>query len=155
MPAMLDTCCTRQVYCEQFTQALTINSCTGRQLTYSMEHCPTSEIGSHLVKKFCSVNVTYRFSTVPRAYHWTLSWAKWMQWTPTHTVSQRSSLILPFHLSLDLAGCFIWSGLPTKTFESFKKNTKAPWWWHVWCAETCWRIDVKNTCSAYKVGSTN
>ena len=76
---------------------ITINSCTGRQLTNSMEPCP-SEINSRLAtQKFCSVTVTQRFCTVPRAYHWTLSWAKWIQWMPTHSFSKiQFNITLPF-----------------------------------------------------------
>jgi hypothetical protein len=51
-------------------------------------------IVTQLVKKFPTFYATQRFITVfTRAYHWSLSWARWIQSTPSHQISLRSILI--------------------------------------------------------------
>jgi hypothetical protein len=80
-----------------------------------MERIPYSKINSHSGSKILQCYGTQMFCIVPRAHHLSLIWAKWIQCTLTHPISIRSSLVLPSHLSLDLPGCFVWSGFPTKT----------------------------------------
>jgi hypothetical protein len=57
---------------------------------------------------------TGRFITVfTQAYHWTLSWASWIQFTPSIPISL--TLMLSSHLHLGLPSGLLPSGLPTKT----------------------------------------
>jgi hypothetical protein len=58
---------------------------------------------AQLVKKFSALYGTRCFITVfTTARHCPLSWARWIQSTPSHPVSVRSILILYFHLRLYL-----------------------------------------------------
>jgi hypothetical protein len=51
---------------------------------------------TQLVKKFSAFYGTRRFITVfTTARHWSLSWARWTQSTPSHPIPLRSTLILP------------------------------------------------------------
>jgi hypothetical protein len=57
-------------------------------------------IVTQLIKKFLTFYATRRFITVfTRASHWSISWARWIQSTPSHRISLRSKLI-SFHLHL-------------------------------------------------------
>jgi hypothetical protein len=49
-----------------------------------------------------------------RARHWSLSWGRWIQSTPCHSISLRSILIPSYHLWLDLPSGLFPSGFPTK-----------------------------------------
>jgi hypothetical protein len=48
-------------------------------------------------KEFCNILRNPNLITMfTRAYHWSLSWATWIQSTPHHPISIRSTLILSF-----------------------------------------------------------
>jgi hypothetical protein len=53
---------------------------------------------THMIKKFSSFYGTRRFVTVfTRVLHWTLSWVKWIQSTPSYPIfSIHFNIILPF-----------------------------------------------------------
>jgi len=56
---------------------------------------------TQLLKKFSAFYGTWRFITVlTRARHWSLCWARWIQSTPSHSISLRFILILSSHLYL-------------------------------------------------------
>jgi hypothetical protein len=58
---------------------------------------------AQLVKKFPAFYGTRRFMTVfTRARHWSLSWVRWIQSTPSHLISLRLILILSSHLGVRL-----------------------------------------------------
>jgi hypothetical protein len=64
-----------------------------------MEQSSSWEANSHLVMKFRAFYGTRRFITVfTTARHWSLSWARCTQSTPSHPISLRSILILSSHL---------------------------------------------------------
>jgi hypothetical protein len=46
------------------------------------------------------------------ARQWSLSWARWIQSTPSHPISLRSILILSFHLCLRLSNGVFPTGFP-------------------------------------------
>jgi hypothetical protein len=50
--------------------------------------------------------------------HLSLSWAKLVQSTPSHSISLRQILIFSFHLRLGLSSRLFLSGLPTKTLHA-------------------------------------
>jgi len=54
-----------------------------------------------------------------RSRHWSLSWAKWIQSTFFHPISQRSIFILFSHLCLGLPSGLFPSGFPTKILYAF------------------------------------
>jgi len=54
-----------------------------------------------------------------RACHWCLSWARWIQSTPSHHTSPRSILILSSYLCLDLPSGSFPSDFPTKIMYAF------------------------------------
>jgi hypothetical protein len=54
-----------------------------------------------------------------RARHWSLFWARWLQSTPSHTISLRSILILSSHLRLGLPSGLVPSCFPTKISRAF------------------------------------
>jgi hypothetical protein len=59
---------------------------------------------------------TRRFITVfTKACHWTLSWARRIQFAPSIPISSRSILMLSSHLRLGISSGLFPSGLPTKT----------------------------------------
>jgi len=69
-----------------------------------------------LWKISCFLYKTRRFITAFRkARHCTLSWASRIQFAPSIPISLRSTLMLSFHLRLDLSSGLLRSGLPTKT----------------------------------------
>jgi hypothetical protein len=74
--------------------------------TYSVELSASWGADSHLtsegVPTFCG---TLRFFIMfARTYHWSLSWAIWIQSTLSHSVSLWSVLILSCHLCLSILG---------------------------------------------------
>jgi hypothetical protein len=75
---------------------------------------------TQLVKRVSTFYQTYRFITMfTTASQWTLSWARWIQYTSSYTVSLRSTLILSYHLCLGLpSGLFPPSEFPTKILSS-------------------------------------
>jgi hypothetical protein len=53
-----------------------------------------------LVKRFPTFYGTWRFITIfTRAHHWSISWARWIQSTPSHQISLASLLMLSPFLS--------------------------------------------------------
>jgi hypothetical protein len=80
----------------------------------SMGHSPPWQANSHLVKKFSAYYGIRRFIAVlTTARHWSLSWARCIQSTPSHPISLRSILILPSHLRLGLT-----NGLFLQTYQA-------------------------------------
>jgi hypothetical protein len=58
---------------------------------------------------------TRRFITIfTKARHWTVSWASWIQFVSSFTISLRSSLMLSSHIRLGLPNGLLPSGLPSK-----------------------------------------
>jgi len=79
---------------------------------------------SRLVKKFRSFYGNQMFITVyTRTRHWSLSWARWIQSTPSHPISPRSILILSSHIRLGIPSGLFVSGFPTKIFYPFQKSS--------------------------------
>jgi hypothetical protein len=73
-----------------------------------------------LLKNFPAFYGTRRFITViTRAIHWSLSWAKSIQSTPSHPISQRSILISSTHLRLGLPSGLFRSGFPINILYAF------------------------------------
>jgi len=78
---------------------------------------PLSEANSNSVKKFSTVYLTRRFITVfVRASHWSLSWSRCFQSTPSHGTSPRFILTSSSHLYLCLPSGLFPSYFPTKNF---------------------------------------
>jgi hypothetical protein len=72
------------------------------------------------LKKFSAFYGTRRFITVfTRALHWSLSWARSIQFTPSHYIYLRSILILSTHLRLGLPSGLLPSGFPTNILYAF------------------------------------
>jgi hypothetical protein len=68
-----------------------------------MEQSPWEANGRSLFKKFTAFYGTPSFITVfTRTRHWSLSWATWIQFTPSHPIYLRSILILSSHVRLRL-----------------------------------------------------
>jgi hypothetical protein len=75
---------------------------------------------TQLVKKFPDFYGNRRFITVfTRTRHWSLSWARWIQFTISHLLSVRCFLILSSHLCLGLPGGLFSYGFPTKILYAF------------------------------------
>jgi hypothetical protein len=64
-------------------------------------------------------------TTFTRARHWSLSWARWIQFTPSHPISLRSILLLSSHLRLGLPSGLFLSCFPTKILYAF--HTSSLW----------------------------
>jgi len=85
----------------------------------SMEHSPSSQANGHSVKKFLAFYGTKRLITiVTRPCHWTLSWARWIQSTPSHSIFWRFVLIFS-HLCPGLLSGLFPLGFPTKIWYAF------------------------------------
>jgi hypothetical protein len=54
-----------------------------------------------------------------KAYHWSLSWARWIHSMPPYPISLVFILILSFYLRLGLPSGLCSSGFPTKTLHVF------------------------------------
>jgi hypothetical protein len=61
-----------------------------------------------------------RFITVSRAYHWSLSWARSIQYIPPHSVTVIFVLILSSHIRQGLRRRLFASNFPTKTLYAFR-----------------------------------
>jgi len=71
-------------------------------LTNSIEHRPW-EANSHSVNKFPALCGTRRYIAVfTKGRHWLLSWARWVQSTPSQTVSLISSIIFWYFSSIQI-----------------------------------------------------
>jgi len=81
-------------------------------LTNSMEQSPSLEANiTQLDIKFPAFYGTRRFIIVlTTARHWSLSWARWIQSTPSHPISLRSIQIFSSHPLLGLPGDLFPSG---------------------------------------------
>jgi hypothetical protein len=85
-------------------------------LPHGAEHYLKSWLSLSFSKISWFIYGTRRFITVfTKARHWTLSWASWIQFVPSITVSLRSCLMVSFYLRLGLPSGLLHSGLPTKT----------------------------------------
>ena len=74
----------------------------------------------NLLKNFPAFYGTQRFITVfPRAFYWSLSWARSIQSTPSHPITLRSILILSTHLHLGLPSGLFPSYFPTNILYAF------------------------------------
>jgi hypothetical protein len=81
-----------------------------------------------LVKKFPVFNGTWRFITVfTTTRHWSLSWARCIQSTPSQPISLRPILILSSRLLLGLPTGFFLSGFPTNILYAFLVSPKRAW----------------------------
>jgi hypothetical protein len=85
-----------------------------------MEQSPHLEVKSHSIKKFPSFFAARRFITVfKRSRQWSISLARCTQSTTSHTIYQRSILILSSHLRRRLPSGLSPSGFPTKILYAF------------------------------------
>jgi hypothetical protein len=86
-----------------------------------MEQSTSSEAKSHLTNEESpACYETRRFITVfTTALHWFLSWARWTQYTSSHLISLRSTLILYSIYALGLPSGLFPSGFPTKILHAF------------------------------------
>jgi hypothetical protein len=76
-----------------------------KHLTYSMVQDILWKADSHSAcyTIACFLYGTWRFITVfTKAYHWNLSWASWIHFTPSLPILLRSILMLSSHLCLGL-----------------------------------------------------
>jgi hypothetical protein len=98
-----------------FSQMLIISISIGcHKVTKERVH--PEKLSCILSQKFPALYGTRRFITVStRARHWTLSWAKWIQSTVSHSNSLISTLILSSHLYLDCPSGLFPFGFPTQT----------------------------------------
>jgi hypothetical protein len=72
------------------------------------------------VTKFLRFYRTQRSSaTFTTSHHWSLSWARWIHYTPSHPIPWRSILILTSHLCLGLQSGLLPSGFPTEALHVF------------------------------------
>jgi len=75
---------------------------------------------AQLAKKFPTFYGTWTFITVfTTAFHWSLSWARCTQPTPSQPIPLRSIQILYLHLLLVLPSCLFPSGFPYKILYTF------------------------------------
>jgi hypothetical protein len=82
------------------------------QLTLCSRILLKNLIVTQLVKKFSVFYGTWRFSAVfTRAHHWSLSWAKWIQSTPLHTVSLICIMIFIHIYAFVFCGQIFWPKL--------------------------------------------
>jgi hypothetical protein len=84
-------------------------------------HTPHSQVlpekltVTQLVKKFPTCYGTWSYITVfTAAHHWSVYWARCIQFTPSHSVSLRSILMLSSDLHSGLPSRLFPSGFPTK-----------------------------------------
>jgi hypothetical protein len=76
---------------------------------------------TQLVNKFSALYRAIRFITVfTTGHHWSLSWARWTQSTPSYPVSLRRILILSSHLRLDLS--FKFSSHKVECYTAHRHN---------------------------------
>jgi hypothetical protein len=81
-------------------------------------------IVTQLVSKSPTVYETQKFITMfTKACHWFLCWAHWIQFTPFHLTSLKSTLILPSHISL---ACY----MPYPSHWAWFHSNNI-WWKHI------------------------
>jgi len=68
-------------------------------------------VGQEINRLLWTVFITVR--------HWPLSWARWIQSTPSHTNSLRSILMLSSYICQGLPSGLLPSGFPTKILYAF------------------------------------
>jgi hypothetical protein len=85
--------------------------------TNTMELSPSWEAASRsATQEFANILWNRTFITVfTRALHWSISWAKLIQFISPHSISLRCISILSDHLRLDILSGLFPSGFPTKT----------------------------------------
>jgi hypothetical protein len=74
---------------------------------------------TELVKKLPAFYETQRFIMFTRACHWSLSWARCIQSTPSHSIFQKFTLTLSSHLHLGLQSGLFPSDFLTKVLYAF------------------------------------
>jgi hypothetical protein len=89
--------------------------------TNSMEQSPSWEANSHSAsQEITRLSWTWRFRIVfTRSRHWSLSWARWIQATPSQPTSLISILILSSNLCVSLQNGLFPSCFPTKNLEEY------------------------------------
>jgi hypothetical protein len=100
--------------------SLIVNNCI---LTYWLTHWSRVLLekltATQLVKKFTAFYGNRRFITVLKtARHWSLSWARYNESSPSYPVSL-SVILISSHLRLVLPTCLFPSGFPTKILYAF------------------------------------
>jgi hypothetical protein len=91
------------------------------QIPNFMKQSPWEADGHSAGQKIlCLFMEPTNFITVfTRAFHWSLSWTRWIQSTPWHSVSLRSTILLSFYLCLNLWSCLFPSGFLTKILWAY------------------------------------
>jgi hypothetical protein len=82
-----------------------------------MEQSPSWEADSHSANQELTAFSGVRMFVIvfTRSHHWSLSWARWIQYKPSHSISIRSIQILSPRLRLDLVSDVLPLGFPTKS----------------------------------------
>jgi hypothetical protein len=96
---------------------LSLNGTSLRSYTDSIQLIPWKRVLLELiVKKFPAFYGTRRFITVfTTACNWSAFWARWLQSTTLHRISQSSIPLLSSNLRLGFSSALFPSGFPTRT----------------------------------------
>jgi hypothetical protein len=101
-------------------------------ITNSMEQSPSSEADSYSTSREIPAFGTRKFT---RVRQWFLSWARWIQSTPSHPIFLRSVLVLFSHLPLGLPSGLLPYGLATKILYAFLISSMR---YNVSMCSNCW-----------------